>query len=89
MAPLTPSISSSATDLEKPIIVDNEKRPDPEIGIVSDASVHDKEAEDDGGPIAASLSHIDTSDYPTKLPLAMIVVALCLAVFMMALDMYF
>ena len=87
MAPLTPSISSSATDLSKPVIIDDEKISDPAVGSASNSSIHDKE--EDGGALAASVSltNIDTSDYPTKLPLAMIVVALCLAVFLMALDM--
>ena len=85
MEPLTPSMSSSATDLSKPVIVD-EKPTDLEVASAPDSTTHDKEAED-GGAIGHSLSHIDTSDYPTKLPLVMIVVALCLAVFMMALDM--
>lgn len=87
MAPLTPSISSSATDFSKPAIVDDEKRPEPEVGSAVDSSIHDKE--EDGGVLeqTTSLANIDTADYPTKLPLAMIVVALCLAVFLMALDM--
>lgn len=86
-APLTPSISSSATDFSKPVIVDDEKRPDPEVGSKVSSSIHDKE--EDGGALdqTVSIDNIDSSDYPTKLPLAMIVVALCLAVFLMALDM--
>lgn len=87
MAPLTPSLSSSATNLSKPVIIDDEKRTDSEIGSSSKSSIHDKEAEEDGAALGHKLSHIDTSDYPTKFPLVMIVVALCLAVFMMALDM--
>jgi hypothetical protein len=87
MAPLTPSISSSATDFSKPPVLDDEKQPDPEVGSAIDSSIHDKE--EDGGALAqtTSITNIDTSDYPTKLPLAMIVLALCLAVFLMALDM--
>jgi hypothetical protein len=85
MAPLTLSISSSATDISKPIIVDDEKKPDPESGSVPNSSIHEKEEDD--GDLGHEISHIDTSDYPTKFPLAMIVVALCLAVFLMALDM--
>jgi hypothetical protein len=87
MAPLTPSMSSSATDLSKPAIIDDEKRTDPEVASASNISIHDKEAQDDENPLGRELTHVDTSDYPTKLPLAMIVVALCLAVFLMALDM--
>ena len=33
-----------------------------------------------------ALSRIDTSDYPTALPLALIVVALCMSIFLVALD---
>lgn len=85
MAPLTPSISSSATDFSKHNIpvTDEEKQPES----TSDSSVHVKEEGEDGEPLGQQLSQVDTSDYPTKFPLAMIVVALCLAVFMMALDM--
>jgi MFS transporter, DHA2 family, glioxin efflux transporter len=90
MATLTPSLSSSATDLSKshiPITDNDEKRQDVELGSAVDSSVHDKEAEENGEPLGQQLSQVDTSDYPTKIPLVMIVVALCLAVFMMALDM--
>ena len=38
-------------------------------------------------PLEKQLSKIDTSDYPTALPLVMIVVALCLSVFLVSLDM--
>ena len=88
MAPLAPPISSSATDLSKPHIpITDEKKPNPEVGSASNPSIQDKEAEEDGGPLGQQLSQVDTSDYPTNFPLVMIVVALCLAVFMMALDM--
>ena len=99
MPPLTSSLSSSVTDLSKPAAVDSEKQldvsidkemqPDAPTGNASDGSLHDKEVEveEDGGPLALDLSRIDTADYPNKFPLAMIVVALCLAVFMMSLDM--
>jgi MFS transporter, DHA2 family, glioxin efflux transporter len=49
------------------------------------SSTHEKEAQPD--ELAPQLSRIDTSDYPKAFSLAMIVVALVLAIFLVSLDM--
>ena len=76
------SASSSDTNLSKqpvPQSVLSEK--ETEAHAVSNSN------ELDGEEVAPQLSRIDTSDYPSALPLAMITLALVLSIFLVALDM--
>lgn len=80
------SASSSVTELSKPplpISDDPEKTTNDEIANGSDT----KEGQADNDDLSRQLSHIDTSDYPTAVPLAFIMLALALSIFLVSLDM--
>ncbi|KIW98597.1 uncharacterized protein Z519_00258 [Cladophialophora bantiana CBS 173.52] len=92
------SASTSTSDLSKPPlpISEDEKQKDevdvtirhnsnsPE-SIAIEKAVIEKDV--DGENLGREISRIDTSDYPSAFPLAMIVVALACSIFLVALDM--
>ena len=74
---------SSLTELSKPPVPDV----DPEKNAIERSpSPSPTEDGQNGNELNRELSRIDTSDYPSALPLAMIVVALVLSIFLVALD---
>ncbi|RMZ88037.1 hypothetical protein DV736_g4732, partial [Chaetothyriales sp. CBS 134916] len=77
------SQTSSLSDLSKP--------PEPQAFPEKKAIEDEKDAKDESGEpvddLTRELSRIGTSDYPSAFPLAMIVVALVLSIFLVALDM--
>ncbi|KIX93769.1 uncharacterized protein Z520_10393 [Fonsecaea multimorphosa CBS 102226] len=92
------SASTSSSDLSKPplAITEDEKRhgetavavqqnSSPPQSIAVEKTVLEKDGEAEG--LGRELSRIDTSDYPSAFPLAMIVVALACSIFLVALDM--
>lgn len=78
--------ASSISELAKPPVLDIEKN-DNTITADSAPSIRSSNHDDTAHELEKSLSHIDTSDYPTSFPLAMIVIALMLSVFLVALDL--
>ncbi|KIW30271.1 uncharacterized protein PV07_06026 [Cladophialophora immunda] len=91
------SASTSTSDLSKPPLpVIEEKRQEatdvtvrqnssPPQSIAIEKAVLEKDV--DAGELGREISRIDTSDYPSAFPLAMIVVALACSIFLVALDM--
>ncbi|ETI24732.1 hypothetical protein G647_04102 [Cladophialophora carrionii CBS 160.54] len=97
-----PSASTSSSDLSKPPLPEDayEKQ---QSGVDvptrqnsgSGRSVHaekdvldaEHDVQIDGADLGREISRIDTSDYPSAFPLAMIVVALACSIFLVALDM--
>ncbi|KAJ9650640.1 hypothetical protein H2198_010062 [Neophaeococcomyces mojaviensis] len=83
------SAATSLSDLEKPTPLPV-RTPDADRSEVATLNEKDiKEQEDDlsAEDLKQQLSRIDTSDFPTAIPLALITVALMLSVFLCALDM--
>lgn len=83
------SAATSVTELEKPPVT---TPPDVEKDKETDTTVKDRSGSLDidaanGDEVTRQLSKIDTADYPSAFPLAMIVVALVLSIFLVALDM--
>jgi len=89
MTPIENSAATSSSDISKPPFIEKiDVAKDAEATISRVSTVLSKE-KDDGlaqDPLSG-LSHIDTSDYPSAFPLAMIMIALILTVFLSALDM--
>lgn len=87
-----PSAATSVSDLSKPplpVVVDDEKHQQ-EVNLEQRNSESRQSVpveKQDGGDLGRELSRIDTSDYPSAFPLAMIVVALACSIFLVALDM--
>ncbi|OAP61865.1 hypothetical protein AYL99_04068 [Fonsecaea erecta] len=92
------SASTSTSDLHKPPlpVIEDEKRYEekdipvrqnssPPQSIAVEKAVLEKNVEDE--ELGREISRIDTSDYPSAFPLAMIVVALACSIFLVALDM--
>jgi len=81
------SAATSLTDLSKPPLptVGDEKEPQ-EVNLSRSGTPQSVPVEKDG-ELARELSRINTSDYPSAFPLAMIVVALAGSIFLVALDM--
>ncbi|KAK7888430.1 hypothetical protein LTR67_008776 [Exophiala xenobiotica] len=94
MAPVQSSATSAATsvtDLSKPpqpeIEAGNEKQQEQDVNLSRKSSGDNSVPIEKDGEMARELSRIDTSDYPSAFPLAMIVVALACSIFLVALDM--
>jgi len=80
------SAATSVSDLHKPAPLPTRT---PEVDRSDAATLNEKDVED-GVPALAirqEISRIDTSDFPTALPLTLITIALMLSVFLCALDM--
>jgi hypothetical protein len=97
-----PSASTSSSELSKPPLPENEhEKQQPGVDVSthqhsgSRISIHnekdildeEKDVHIDGSDLGREISRIDTSDYPSAFPLAMIVVALACSIFLVALDM--
>ena len=84
---LSSSAATSVTDFSKPTPLPQTPHNHEEPALTEKGIV---EAEDGGVPasdLQRELSRIDTSDFPTAFPLAMITLALMLSIFLCALDM--
>ena len=86
MATASSSISGSSTDLSKATPLPMTPNHN---GSINEKDVFDKNEEGavEPGALQQQLSRIDTSDFPSAFPLAMITVALMLSIFLCALDM--
>ncbi|KIW12121.1 hypothetical protein PV08_09395 [Exophiala spinifera] len=86
------SATTSLTDISKPpqpiVEGDNEKKQEQEVSLSRQISASDNSVTiEKDETLGRELSRIDTSDYPSAFPLAMIVVALACSIFLVALDM--
>ncbi|EXJ94025.1 hypothetical protein A1O1_02418 [Capronia coronata CBS 617.96] len=85
------SATTSISDLAKPPLpptAENEKeKGQEEVGVDRRASSGQSVCIEKDAELERELSRIDTSDYPSAFPLAMIVVALAASIFLVALDM--
>lgn len=94
MTASTLSASTSSSDLSKPPQLQPHEAPAVDAAQFNDKGATEKdiaEQQDQDGetvdPIGRELSRIDTADFPSAFPLAMITVALMLSIFLCALDM--